>query len=189
MSSRWVKRSTGVLLASAILAGLVVAVASGRSARVVQLQLHGTIVLSGSKIQCGSGQLKGLTYVDCGVADANGQPKRGGYVSLMAADGRVNIVATSTLKTVFSRVPAVSIRRSAAIVVKAGDSIALPKTSISCYASKVGAVPTIFCNYVDAKGNARPRSYAFGISGSIVTTQGWDAKGHVHLIRSWPENG
>ena len=160
MSSRWVRRATGGLLAGAILAGLVAGGASGRSARIVQLQLHGTIALSGSKIQCGSGQQKGLTYVDCGVADASGQPKRGGYVSLMASDGRVNVVATSTLKTVFSRVPAVSIRRSAAIVVKAGDTIALPKTSISCYASKVGGVPTIFCNYVDTKGNARPGSYA-----------------------------
>jgi hypothetical protein len=157
--------------------------------RVVPLPLHGTISLTGSKILCGSGHLKGLTYVDCGVGDGSGQPKRGSYVALMAADGRVNIVSATTLKTLFSRKPASVARRAVGTPVRPGDTIDVPGTRISCSASAVRGTPTIFCDYVDKHGLARPSSYAFGISDTVVTVLGWDGAGHAHLLRSWRENG
>ncbi len=176
-------------LAGVITTGLAVSPAGGQSLGTVPLPLHGTIGLTGSKIRCGSGTLKGLTYVDCGVASASGQPKRGGYVALIAADGRVNIVSTTTLKTEFSRKPAGVVRETAVTPVRPGDTIEVPGTSILCSASSVQGKPTIFCDYVDKKGSIRPGSYSFGISDVVVTALGWDAVRHAHVISSWPENG
>ncbi len=183
------ERLTGTILVCATAAVLVAAGAAARSTRVIPLQLHGTVVLAGSKIRCGSGQLKGLTYVDCGVADGSGQPKRGSYVALMAADGRVNIVSATTLKTEFSRVPAAAVATPSPTVVRPGDTVTVPGTALSCSASRVSGKATIICYYLDAKGVVRPHSYSFGISDSVVTALGWDGARHAHLIHAWPENG
>ena len=180
----------GVALAGgAILVGFFVASADGRSARVVQLQLHGTIVLAGSKIQCSSGQEKGVTYIECGVPGPNGRPKRGGYVARMDARGRVRITATSTSKVVFSRVPAVVTHKAAPTTVKFGDTIELPGTSIHCEATRIILAPTLICYFVDKAGIAQPGSYTFAISDTFVRTSGYNAQRDVQSGRSWKENG
>lgn len=182
-------RHTGAILMGAIFVGAFAAAAAGSASRVVRLPLHGTVILSGSNIRCGSGSLNGVTYIDCGVSDVSGQPKQGGYVALMAADGRVNVIRVTTKKTVFSRMPAAVVRTSAGTLVHPGDVIQLPGTSISCNVSSVGGKPTIICYYLDTRGVVRPHSYSFGISDTVVTALGWDAVRHAHLIHGWPENG
>ena len=182
-------RRVAATLVSGVLVCVFAAAVSARSGAIVPLPLHGTISLSGSKILCGSGHLNGLTYIDCGVADASGQPKRGGYVALMAANGRVSIAAVSTNKIVFSRTPAAAIRATVGTPVHTGDLIELPATSILCNVSLISGKPTIVCEYVDRKGVVRPNSYSFGIGDTLVTSLGWDSTRHVHLLKSWPENG
>lgn len=179
------------MLVAAILAGSLVSAAAGRSGGVVPLQLGGALYLSGSHIRCGSGKdVKGVTLVDCEIVDASDYPKRGSYIVLMEANGRVNVTNESTLKTVFDRKPAAVVQARAKTIIHPGDRIELPGTStISCNASLVGRKPTIFCYYVDKKGVVRAHSYSFAISDTIVTTLGWDAKGHASVIHSWPENG
>ena len=176
-------------MGGAVLVGLFVASAYGRSARVVRLRLHASIVLAGSKIQCSSAQEKGVTHIDCGVRGANGRPKLGGYVARMDARGRVRITATSTSKVVFSRVPAVVTHKATATTVKVGDTIELPGTSIHCEATRIILAPTLICYFVDKAGIAQPGSYTFAISDTFVRTIGYNAKRDVQSGRSWKENG
>jgi hypothetical protein len=80
----------------AILAGGFASSAAPSSSRTIPLVLHGTVILSGSSIRCGSGVLNKLTYIDCGISDSTGQPKKGSFVLLMAQDGRVNVINATT---------------------------------------------------------------------------------------------
>ena len=179
-------RRTVAILTAAILAGFAAAPSSSRT---IPLVLHGTVILTGSSIRCGSGLLGKLTYIDCGISDASGQPKKGGFLVLMAADGRVNVLNTTTVKTVFSRMPAAAVKTPAGLAIHPGDVIQVPGTSISCNASSVSGNPTILCYYVDKKGVVRPGSTSFGISDAVATAVGWDAARHAKLLQSWPENG
>jgi hypothetical protein len=181
----------GAAIVAAIAAGALAAGAGGRSAKVIELPLHGTAILTGSHIRCGSATLQGSAYVDCSVANPRnlGEPKPGGYLVFMAANGRVSVLATTSNKAVFSRAPAAVHRRLAGIPVAVGDVIRIPKTRISCTVSRVGGKPSALCYLLDAKGSVRPRSYSFGINDTILTLFSWDAAGKPHVIRSWSENG
>src|SRR5829696_9038529 len=133
------RRALTLFAVTVLAAGALAASGSSRSSRVISLPVHGTVTLVGSHVRCGSGQLNGLTYIDCGISDARGEPKRGGYVALMTADGRVTILVVSTKKAVFSRAPSSAYREAATgVTIRAGDTVVLPRTSISCNASLVG---------------------------------------------------
>jgi hypothetical protein len=182
---------TGALAIVAILAG---SFAASAEAKVIALPLHGTIALAGSSVRCGAGLSSGLVFIDCGISDTKGQPKRGGYVAVMAENGRVSVIATTTTKTVFSRAPAARLQRGAAnspaISVHAGDVISIPKVpAISCTINSLGGKPTVLCYYVDKHGLVRPGSYSFGMSGLVMTTLAWNKARKEHLAGSWPENG
>jgi hypothetical protein len=171
--------------------GGLAASAAGRSTSTIGLPLHGTAILSGSHVRCGSALVQGRAYIDCGVSDPKhpGEPKPGGYLAYMGADGTVKVFETGTNKTIFSRTPASVHASPAGIPVRPGDTIVIAHTSITCNASHVSRKPTIICYFVDKHGVVRPHSYSFGISDTILTTLGWDASGHAHLLKAWRENG
>jgi hypothetical protein len=180
-----VRRVVPTLAAFALLATFV-GPAAGRSARVIELRVHGTVALTGSNVRCGSGVLKGLTYVDCGIAGPGNEPKKGGFVAVMTADGHVTILDSTTLITVFSRAPSSA---SVGTPVRPGDTFVLPGTSISCNSSKVSGKPTIICYFVDKGGIVRPGSVSFGISDTVLTTLGWSKMRKVRVLGHWAENG
>ena len=163
------------------------------ASHVVSLPLHGTLSLAGSHVLCGSGRAKGLTYIDCGIGGASGQPKRGGYVALLAANGKVSVIAVSTNKVVFDRVAAPLALRApstSVITVHPGDEVRLPGVAaISCKISSLEGATTILCFYVDRQGGVRPRSFSFGMSDRIVTTLGWDASRTARPLHDWIQNG
>jgi hypothetical protein len=183
-----------MLVLAVVLAGSLTASATAGSKKQITLPLHGTIMLANSNVRCGSGQASGLTYIDCGISTAAGQPKPGGYLALMLGSGKVNIIAVNTKKTVFNRAPAGREQRSSAAAtyptVHPGDVITLPGApAISCRISSVGGKTTILCYDVDKNGVVRPGSYSFGMSNVVTTALGWDKARKVHLINHWAENG
>jgi len=178
--------------AAAFISGLAIALVAAGSAfaaHVVTLAPGGYVYLAGTSIRCGSEASKGVTFVSCGVVLASGDSKRGSYVAGMESNGRtvvIHAIKPGDTPTVFDRTPAAAVVK---VVVKPGDVISLPGTPIACSADSVNGKPTIFCDLLDAKGRVRANSYAFGIGDTVVTSLAWDAKGHVHLLKSWPENG
>jgi hypothetical protein len=183
-----------MLVLAVIVAGSLATTATAGSRKQITLPLHGTIKLANSNVRCGSGQGSGITYIDCGISTAAGQPKPGGYLALMLGSGKVNIIAVSTKKTVFNRSPAGREQRSSAAAtyptVHPGDVISLPGApAIQCRVSAVSGKTTIICYDVDKNGVVRPGSYSFGMSNVVTTALGWDKGRKVHLINSWAENG
>jgi len=182
----------GVRQAAAFISGVAVAAAAAGSAlagNVVTLAPSGYVYLAGTSIRCGSETSNGATFISCGIVLASGESKRGSYVAGMESNGRtivIHAIKPGNTPTVFDRTPAAAVAK---VVVKPGDVISLPGTPIACSADKVSGKPTIFCDLLNAKGHVRPNSYAFGIGDTVVTSLAWDAKGHVHLLKSWPENG
>jgi hypothetical protein len=183
-----VRRAAAILVVVGLV-GVLTAAASGSASRVVKLPLHGTVILAGSDIRCGSGRLAGKTYVDCGVSDDRGQPKRGGFVALLDASGRVTVYDVTAKKAVLARVPASVGQAPVGTRIRADDVVHLPGTSISCNASTVSGKPAIFCYYVDKDGVVRPNSYSFGISDTVLTVLSWNRARKAKLVNSWAENG
>jgi hypothetical protein len=184
-------RLAGAVISGAVLAGVAAAAAaSGHAARTIALRPGGYVYVSGTSIRCGAVRDQGITFVSCGVVLANGNAKSGSYVAAMQSNGRVAIIrAVKPIKTVFDRTPAAVVRLGAKVVAKPADRIVVPGTSIACNVGLVSGKATIFCDYITSSGGARPGSYSFGIGDTIVTSLGWDAKSHIHLLGSWPENG
>ena len=183
------RRVAALLVGGALVGGFAATASGGSSSRVVKLPLHGSVILTGSDIRCGSGRLAGKTYIDCGVSDARGQPKRGGYVALMDAAGRVTVYDATSKKAVLTRSPAAVRRTPVGTRIRSGDVVQLPGTSISCNASTVSGKPAIFCYYVDKRGVVRPNSYSFGISDTVLTVLSWNGARKAKLVKSWAENG
>jgi hypothetical protein len=169
-----------------------VSTAAAASQRVVSLPLHATLSLAGSHVLCASGQYKGLTYLDCGIGGPNGHPKKGGYVVLMAANGKVSVLDVSGNRIVFNKVAAPLARASheaALLSAGPGDEVRLSGVStIDCKVSLVTTTTTIVCFYVNKQG-VRPGSFSFGISDTTVSTLGWNAARKAKLLHSWNENG
>jgi len=180
-------------LAAIVSAALVAcSVASAQATRTISLSPGGYVYLAGSNVRCGAVHSNGITFVSCGVVLANGDAKRGSYVAAMQSNGRVAIIHAikpGKTTTVFDRTPAAVVEAAAKTLARPGDHIRIPGTSIACSAGLVSGKATIFCDYVTAGGGARPHSYAFGMSNTLLTSLGWDATSHVHLLGSWPENG
>jgi hypothetical protein len=178
--------------AAAILFLGLVSTAAAASQRLVSLPLHGTLSLAGSHVLCSSGQYKRLTYLDCGIGGPNGHPKRGGYVVLMAANGKVSVLDVSGNKIVFDKVAAPLARSSheaAVVTAGPGDEVRLTGiSSIDCKVSLVTTTTTIVCFYVNKQG-VRPGSFSFGISDTTVSALGWNAARKAKLLRTWTENG
>jgi hypothetical protein len=182
---------TGYLATALLLCGFACA-ASAATHRVISLPLHGTIGLAGSHVLCGSGAYKGLAYIDCGIGGPDGSPKRGGYVALMTARGKVSVLDVSKNAIVFDQVAAPlsrSIEAVTPITVHAGDEVRLAGVStIDCKVSLVTITTTIVCFYVDKQG-VRPGSFSFGVNDTTVTTLGWNAARRSRLLHGWNENG
>jgi hypothetical protein len=172
----------------AILAALVAiaASASGAAASVIQLPLHGTVALAGSNVRCGSGTVSNLIFIDCGIAGPSNEPKKGGFVALMTQEGRVAVLNSTNLTTVFSRSPSSAWVGSP---VRPGDTIVLPGTSISCNATKPKGEPTITCFFLDTHGIVLVSSTSFRISDAALTTFSWNELRQAKLLRTWRENG
>jgi hypothetical protein len=188
-------RCRRALLAAAA-TGLVLVVVPGaafaRSNSVITLSVGDALSIAGSKIQCGVSknvgyglQLTGLTYIVCGPST---EVKGGGYVALMASNGRVVLLSVRTHKTVSSRTPASAVSLNASETAHIGDIVVLDGTSILCQVIKVSREPTLLCQYVDSRGNARPNSYSFGISDKLATSLAWNAKRIVRVLQAWPES-
>ncbi len=174
-----------MLVLAVILVGSLTASATAGAQKQVTLPLHGTIMLASSNV---------LTYIDCGISTAAGQPKPGGYLALMLGTGKINIIAVNTKKTVFNRAPAGREQRASEAAtyptVHPGDVISLPTApAISCRISSLSGKTTILCYDVDKNGVVRPGSYSFGMSNVVTTALGWDKARKVHLINHWAENG
>jgi hypothetical protein len=168
--------------------------ATASAGRVVVLPQHGTLLLAGSQVTCGSGTTAGQTFIDCGIIGTKGNPKAGSYVALMTRAGKVTVFGASTNTIVFSRTPAARVRSrpdaAGSIAARAGDRISLPGVpSISCQVSDTGKQTTIICYHVDAKGVVLTGSYSFGMSDVVVTTLGWSKTRKASLLGHWPENG
>jgi hypothetical protein len=179
-------RTVATVVAGLVASGALAVPASARPAATITLPLHGTVILAGSHVRCGSGDVNGQSYVDSGIAGTGNEPKQGGYVVLMTGKGRVTIFDSSTQRTVFSRAAA-AVR--AVPTAHVGDTIVLPGIAISCNASRVAGKPAILCYHVDGEGQVRRRSVSFGISDAIVTSLGWNQALKVRVLGSWPENG
>jgi hypothetical protein len=160
--------------------------ASARTAAVIVLPQHGTVILAHSHVRCGAGTVNKQKYVDCGIAGIGSVPKTGGYVVVMTADGNVTVLDSSTQRQVFSRATA-----SAYVggIAHAGDKIVLPGVPISCKAASVSGKPAIFCYHIDAKGKVKPSSVSFGVSDAIAIALGWNKVRKVHVLGTWLENG
>jgi hypothetical protein len=163
------------------------------SHRVISLPLHGTIGLAGSHVLCGSGAYKGLVYIDCGIGGPGGTPKKGGYVALMTAKGKVSVLDVSKNAIVFDKVAAPlsrALAEASVITVHPGDEVRLAGvSSIDCKVSLVTITTTIVCFYVDSKGGVRPGSFSFGVNDTTVTTLAWNASRKAKLLHAWTENG
>jgi hypothetical protein len=183
-------KASGV--AAAMLLCALASTAGAASQRLLSLPLHGTLSLTGSHVLCGSGQYKGLTYVDCGIGGANGTPKKGGYVVLMAANGKVSVLDVSGNTIVFNKVAAPLARssgESTVVTARPGDEVRLTGVpSIDCKVSLVTTTTTIVCFYVNKQG-VRPGSFSFGISDTTISTLGWNAARKAKLLHTWSENG
>jgi hypothetical protein len=188
-------RAISLLLLLALLALAGVASAGATERKIIGMPLNSTLLLAGSKVACGSGVKGGNGFIDCGITGSDGQPKRGSYFVLMTDGGRVNVIAASTRKIIFSRLAASRERPSQRTLITqtahAGDQIVLPTmTQISCQVVSAGGQATIICYYVDKKtGIVRPRSFSFGLSNTVTTVLSWNAAKKEHLVGNWPENG
>jgi hypothetical protein len=155
--------------------------------------LHATLSLSSSNVLCTSGQYKRLTYLDCGIGGANGQPKKGGYVALIATDGKVSVLDVSKNAIVFEKVAAplsLDGGQIAVLVAHPGDEVRLHGvSSIDCKVSLVTTTTTIVCFYVNGTRGVRPRSFSFGISDTSVSTISWSKARKATLLHDFPENG
>src|SRR6187549_189360 len=127
-------RTLATVVAGLAAISALAAPASPSRAAVIRLPLHGTVILAGSHVRCGSGKVNGQSYVDCGIAGTGNEPKKGGYVALMTGNGRVTIFDSTTQRTVFSRATA-AVR--AVPTAHPGDTIVLPGVAISCNVSTV----------------------------------------------------
>jgi hypothetical protein len=182
-------RRAAAVISGAILAGAVLASSAG-AANVIAMRPGDYVYLAGTSVRCGFVKANGLTFLSCGVVDKSGDAIRGSYVAAIMSNGRVAIVHAikpGNTPTVFDRTPAAVVARMAA---KPGDHIEPTGTLITCSVALVTSEPTIFCDLLDGKGTGyRPGSYAFGMGDTVLTSLGWDAKGKVHLLKTWPENG
>jgi hypothetical protein len=154
------------------------------------LQLNGNIALAGSHVVCMYRYSAETNYtVECGVAGPTGDAAVGSYIALMTATGRVTILAAFSDKFVFNEVAGVMMR-TGTVTVRAGDTIELAGTKkMVCSAAVSGGNPTIFCDQIDAHGNYRLNSLAFGISDGVLTALGWEPNGHISVLKSWVEPG
>jgi hypothetical protein len=188
------RRLAAIASLALALMGVAASGAGARSAAIVRMNVGDGLAIAGSKIQCGMSadvgyglDLKGKRYIVCGPSTST---KGGGYIALMDSDGHVYILSIKTHKTVSSRMPAsavASATRSAGVTAKIGDTVALAGTPLLCDVLKVGGLPTLVCELVNAKGRIRGNSYSFGVSDSEVTSLRWDPAQHVHLLASWSE--
>jgi hypothetical protein len=180
-------RTAGVFALGVVLAASLASSALARPANALTLRVHQTLRVSGTNILCGAGHTAGVTYVYCAIVDSAGDARKDSYLALLTQTGKVNIVTRNT-KIVFNRTGTSLLR--VALVARPGDTIDVAGvTTIGCSVAKVSGKATVFCDKIDAKGNFVPGSYAFGMSDTIVTALGWNAKRQAHLIHSYPESG
>jgi hypothetical protein len=166
-----------------------------RPQKIIGMPLRSTLLLASSNVACGSGVVAGHGFVDCGIAGANGQPKKGSYFVIMTDVGRVNMIAASTRAIVSSHTSAAREQPAQRTLITqtahAGDQIVLPSMpQLSCRVQAVGGHTTIFCYYVDKKtGVVRPGSFSFGMSDTVTTVSTWNAARKAHSAGYWAENG
>jgi hypothetical protein len=182
-------RRAAAVISGAILAGAILA-SSASAATVITMRPGDYVYLAGTNVRCGFVKGNGLTFISCGVVTKSGDAIRGSYVAAIMSSGRVAIIHAikpGNTPTVFDRTPAAALAR---LVAKPGDHIDLAGTLISCSVAVITSEPTIFCDFLNGKGTGfLPGSYAFGMGDTVLTSLTWDAKGKVHLLKSWPENG
>ena len=171
-----------MLLGVAVAAALCQAAVAGSNG-IINLSVGQVVTLSGSSIGCGSREANGKPYIYCTSSRSSA-----GYVALMAANGRVEVLSVKTHKAVFDRTPAVVMRSSIGTAAHLGDVVVLGGTRILCDVIKTGGKPTMICEYVDGKGVVRPNSFSFGISDTLVSSLAWDAQKQVHVLRTWRES-
>jgi hypothetical protein len=177
-----VRRACAAFAAASLAAGLVSGAGARRSA-VIDLTVDHVVTVSSSSIGCGARSSGGEAYIYC----TSSRPTAA-YVAIMASNGRVEILSVKTHGAVFDRTPSAFDARSATPVAHLEDIVTVSGTAILCDVFKVGGKPTMVCEYVDRKGVARPDSYAFGISDTVVSSLEWDAAGKVHVLQSWRES-
>jgi hypothetical protein len=185
------RRPVVLLLATLCGAVLVPPGLARTSGRIDRLPLNGTVALAGSHVVCMYRFSAKTSYtVECGVTGPHsGDAAVGSYIALMTAKGRVTVLVAYSNKFVFNEVAGV-LMRTGTITVHPGDTIELAGTAaMICSAANSGGKPTIFCDQIDAHGNIRPNSLAFGINDAGLTALGWDPKRHVSVLKSWVEPG
>jgi hypothetical protein len=160
-----------------------VAGAGARQSAIIDLALNQVVQVAHSSIGCGTRSSSGTPYIYCTSSRSSAA-----YVAILAANGRVEIVSVKTHKAAFNRAPAAVATTNGTPTAQLKDLVVVSGTSILCDVLTVSSKPTMVCEYVNKKGDARPNSYSFGISDSIVSSLQWDAAGKLHVLHTWAES-
>jgi hypothetical protein len=157
--------------------------AGAHQSAIIDLGLNQVVQVANSSIGCGTRSSSGTPYIYCTSSRSSAA-----YVAILAANGRVEVVSVKTHKAAFNRAPAGVETRNGTPTAQLKDLVVVTGTSILCDVLTVSGKPTMLCEYVNKKGDARPNSYSFGISDTIVSSLEWDAAGKLHVLHTWAES-
>jgi hypothetical protein len=139
------------------------------------------VSLAGSGVECTWNRLRsGVPYVSCRLADQRHRPITGSYVATLRGDGRVDVVAARSGRTVFSRTTASAAPRAP---LRVGDALHVAGTALVC--SIVDADGAAAICFRSDRGGARPYSYGFAVGRRAVIVMAYDGKRRPRNAGVW----
>jgi hypothetical protein len=140
------------------------------------------VSLERSGVECTWSTLgSGVPYVSCRLAGPQHRPVVGSYAATLRDDGRVNVVAARSGRTVFSRTTASAAAPRAPL--RVGDALHVAGTALVCSIVEADGAAAI-CFRSD-RGGARPHSYGFAVGRRAVIVMAYDGKRRPRNAGVW----
>jgi hypothetical protein len=176
--------STRVVVAlslTTVVTAVVTGAASASTPRIVVPAKGEAVELAGSGVECTWNTLDGgVHYVSCGLAGPKHRPVAGSYAATLRGDGRVDVVAARSGRTVFSRTTASAAPRAP---LRVGDALHVAGTALVC--SIVDADGAAAICFRSDRGGARPYSYGFAVGRRAVIVMAYDGKRRPRNAGVW----
>jgi hypothetical protein len=145
------------------------------------------VALAGSGVECTWNTLRGgVPYISCGLTGPRHRPVAGSYSATLRDDGRVDVVAARSGRTVFSRTTA-SVTAAPRAPLRVGDALHVPGTALVCSIVEADG-PAAICFRSD-RGGARPYSYGFAVGRRAVIAMAYDGKRRPRNAGVWGQPG
>jgi hypothetical protein len=168
---------------TAVVTGVGTGAASASTPRIVVPAKGEVVGLAGSGVECTWNTLRsGVPYVSCGLAGPQHRPIAGSYAAMLRDDGRVDVVAARSGRTVFSRTTA-SVAAAPRAPLRVGDALHVAGTALIC--SIVDADGAAAICFRSDRGGARPHSYGFAVGRRAVLVMAYDGKRRPRNAAVW----